>query len=324
MDLKILRPRPLRRGLLGIEKLTLFYAALTSVAIVILWPHVSHPVSLLLLQRWLLCGAMIIPYFAYRWYPSRMTKFLRIFYVMALLGYWYPDTYNICSTMPYLDHVFASADQWIFGFQPAEWFSRIFSSRVFSEAFYLGYLSYFPIIVFVTFYAWLRKYQQLEYTTFVIMCSFFLFYTVFLFLPVAGPQFYYPLLSAGQLQGGVFPPVPHDYFVLHPQIQENPDSVGGLFHTCVSFMQGHGERPTAAFPSSHVGISTVILLASRKLSSTLTACLVPFYLLLCFSTVYIGAHYAIDALTGIPCGVAAFYFSAWLFRFRFFHRKPHC
>ena len=136
MDLKILRPRPLRRGLLGIEKLTLFYAALTSVAIVILWPHVSHPVSLLL-QRWLLCGAMIIPYFAYRWYPSRMTKFLRIFYVMALLGYWYPDTYNICSTMPYLDHVFASADQWIFGFQPAEWFSRIFSSRVFSEAFYL-------------------------------------------------------------------------------------------------------------------------------------------------------------------------------------------
>lgn len=82
-------------------------------------------------------------------------------------------------------------------------------------------------------------------------------------------------------------------------------------------MQGHGERPTAAFPSSHVGISTVILLASRKLSSTLTACLVPFYLLLCFSTVYIGAHYAIDALTGIPCGIAAFYFSAWLFRFRF-------
>lgn len=221
MDLKILRPRPLRRSLLGIEKLTLFYAVLTSVAIVILWPHVSHPVSLLL-QRWLLCGAMIIPYFAYRWYPSRMTKFLRIFYVMALLGYWYPDTYNICSTMPYLDHVFASADQWIFGFQPAEWFSRIFSSRVFSEAFYLGYLSYFPIIVFVTFYAWLRKYQQLEYTTFVIMCSFFLFYTVFLFLPVAGPQFYYPLLSAGQLQGGVFPPVPHDYFVLHPQIQEIP------------------------------------------------------------------------------------------------------
>ena len=180
------------------------------------------------------------------------------------------------------------------------------------------------MMLVVVLWYFIHRFDLLEKVSFVIISSFFLYYFFYIFVPVAGPQFYYPLLSAGQLQGGVFPPVPHDYFVLHPQIQENPDSVGGLFHTCVSFMQGHGERPTAAFPSSHVGISTVILLASRKLSSTLTACLVPFYLLLCFSTVYIGAHYAIDALTGIPCGIAAFYFSAWLFRFRFFHRKPHC
>ena len=35
--------------------------------------------------------------------------------------------------------------------------------------------------------------------------------------------------------------------------------------------------------------------------------LLPFYVLLCFSTVYIQAHYAIDALAGLVTG-AIFYF----------------
>ena len=60
-----------------------------------------------------------------------------------------------------------------------------------------------------------------------------------------------------------------------------------------------GERPTAAFPSSHVGVSTVLmLLAWQTRNRRLFWILMFFYVVLCLSTVYIYAHYAIDVIAG--------------------------
>ena len=59
-----------------------------------------------------------------------------------------------------------------------------------------------------------------------------------------------------------------------------------------------GERPTAAFPSSHVGVSTILMIMAWRGSKKLFACLLPLYLLLCGATVYIQAHYLIDAIAG--------------------------
>ena len=69
-----------------------------------------------------------------------------------------------------------------------------------------------------------------------------------------------------------------------------------------------GERPTAAFPSSHVGISVVcMLLAWRTGSRKLFFTLLPFAMLICLATVYVRAHYAIDVLAGLVVGVAFYY-----------------
>jgi membrane-associated phospholipid phosphatase len=46
-----------------------------------------------------------------------------------------------------------------------------------------------------------------------------------------------------------------------------------------------------------------ILLAWRTRSKRLLYWLLPFYVSLCFSTVYIQAHYAIDAIMGFVTGV---------------------
>ena len=73
-------------------------------------------------------------------------------------------------------------------------------------------------------------------------------------------------------------------------------------------MHNAGEHPTAAFPSSHVGISIIaLLLAWRSRSKGLVFALLPFVVLICFATVYIRAHYAIDVLGGIIAAIA-FYF----------------
>ena len=75
-----------------------------------------------------------------------------------------------------------------------------------------------------------------------------------------------------------------------------------------------GERPTAAFPSSHVGITVVLLwLAWRLNGRWLFWVLVPLAVLMFFATFYIQAHYVIDALAGLVTGTL-FY---WLFHLLF-------
>ena len=69
-----------------------------------------------------------------------------------------------------------------------------------------------------------------------------------------------------------------------------------------------GERPTAAFPSSHVGVTTVVmLLALRTRSKGIIFTILPFYILMCLSTVYIYAHYAIDAIAGLVTGILLYF-----------------
>ena len=82
----------------------------------------------------------------------------------------------------------------------------------------------------------------------------------------------------------------------------------------VGMAQASGERPTAAFPSSHIGISTVIMLLAMRAKRGLALALAPFYVLLCCATVYIKAHYLVDAFAGVITGVLLYLFTTWVFR----------
>ena len=69
-----------------------------------------------------------------------------------------------------------------------------------------------------------------------------------------------------------------------------------------------GERPTAAFPSSHVGVSTIcMLLAWHSRNRKLLFTMLPFYIFLCMATVYIQAHYLIDAIAGWISAVVIYF-----------------
>ena len=82
----------------------------------------------------------------------------------------------------------------------------------------------------------------------------------------------------------------------------------GVFHNLVQIAHDAGERPTAAFPSSHIGASVVLLWLVREVRAYwLLAILGVLTTLMFFATFYIQAHYAIDAIAGIFVGTA-FYF----------------
>ena len=138
------------------------------------------------------------------------------------------------------------------------------------------------------------------------MASFFLFYVVFIFVPVVGPTFYYKAVGIDEIARGVFPNL-HDYFNTHTDCLPTPGYTDGFFYQLVEQAKEAGERPTAAFPSSHVGVSTIcVLLALRLRQRWLVWLMVPLYVLLCLATVYIQAHYAIDAIAGLVSGIVLY------------------
>jgi membrane-associated phospholipid phosphatase len=129
---------------------------------------------------------------------------------------------------------------------------------------------------------------------------------------VAGPQFYFPAIGNELVANCIFPEI-GNYFDLHPLIDIPQAGKDGFFTSLVNMAQASGERPTAAFPSSHIGISTVLMLLALRGNKGLAVVLLPFYVLLCCATVYIKAHYLIDAIAGLLSGVLFYLLTSTVF-----------
>ena len=141
----------------------------------------------------------------------------------------------------------------------------------------------------------------------MIFTGFFLCYIIYLFLPVTGPQYYYLAAGIENIKEANFPDVGH-YFADSTECLKAPGWSDGLFYGLCQMAHQTGERPTAAFPSSHVAIATLVMVMVMRMRmwKYMLILAVP-YLFLCMSTVYIYAHYAIDAIAGFFVGIAFFF-----------------
>lgn len=294
------------RGLLWVEWIIFAYLLFTLVFMAVQWDKVVAPEPMIKgrLNYILITLAM---WGVYRLIPCRCTMLLRIVIQMLSLGWWYSDTYELNRTLPNLDHVFASLEQSVFACQPSLLFSQKLSWPWLSELMCMGYVSYFPMIGVLLFYYFFQRYDEFLKAAFVLLGSFFAYYVIYVLLPVTGPQFYYLAVGTDKIAQGVFPDL-GDWFLSHSDRMAAPGWSQGFFHHMLHMAHDAGERPTAAFPSSHVGVTTIVmLLAQHARSRRLVLTLLPFSLLLCFSTVYIYAHYAIDTIAGFITGVASYF-----------------
>jgi len=303
-----LDPDP-RKGFLALEKVMLAYAAATLLVILFTYTRLVEPEAMIW-GRFRALTMTVALWAVYRLLPCRLTMLFRIVGQMVLLAWWYPDTYEINRILPNLDHVFASWEQAVFGCQPALLFPERVTSPVFSELMDLGYVSYFPMIVAVVLFYFLFRYEELEKTAFIIMAAFFIYYVIFIILPVTGPQYYYGAVGTDNIAKGVFPAV-GDWFMHHSERMISPGWTDGFFYQLVEDAHTAGERPTAAFPSSHVGITVILLLLAWHTGNRrFFLLLLPFFVLMFFATVYIRAHYAIDAVAGLLTGVLLYWLLA--------------
>lgn len=302
MALDLFKRVETRKGLFAVEKITLIYNLLTSILILFLFQRMDHPWHMLL-DRAMIAAMTFLLMYLYRLAPCKFSAFVRIVIQMSLLSYWYPDTFEFNRFFPNLDHVFATAEEFIFNGQPAIWFCHTFPHLIVSEAFNMGYFFYYPMILVVTVWYFLTHFEWFEKICFVLVTSFFIYYLFYILVPVAGPQFYFPAIGMDKVNAGIFPPI-GDYFNWNDYLVPGPGYDQGFFYQLVEASQEVGERPTAAFPSSHVAISTIVMIMAWRVSRKLAAVLAPFYVLLCCATVYIQAHYLVDSLVGL---VSAFF-----------------
>ena len=168
----------------------------------------------------------------------------------------------------------------------------------------MGYFFYYPMIILVTMFYFIYRFELFEKLSFVLVTCFFVYYIVFILVPCAGPQFYFPVIGYDSVAQGVFPPI-GDYFDHNIELVPAPDYEQGFFHNLVKLTQKVGERPTAAFPSSHVAISTILMIMAWRAKIGIFFFLIPCYVCPCLATVYIQAHYLIDTIVGF---VSAFPF----------------
>ena len=278
-----------KKGLMGYEWVMLAYMAFTFILIFLGWSRLPN------------ADMMAV---------GRLKA--RAVVQMSLLSWWYPDIFELNRMLPNLDHVFATWEQALFHCQPALLFSQVASHGIFSELMCLGYYSYYPMMLVVSVGVLLVKRAEFERAILITLGSFFIHYIIFIFVPVAGPQFYYEAVGMDKIAQGIFPNL-HDYFNLHQIRMECPGYKEGIFYALVEQAHQAGERPVAAFPSSHVSICTVLMLiAWRTRMRIVFWALMPFAILLFLSTVYIRAHYAIDALAGLVSGTLCYILLAWL------------
>jgi membrane-associated phospholipid phosphatase len=277
----------------------LTYIIITS--IVALFPKVE------IVNSAVFCGTrvlILVSIFSYPFFNSKLNNTLLNIFNFAIsmltLAVFYGETAALNQfLLPYLDVYFVKIEALIFHSQPSILFSSTFSSVVMVELMNMGYFSYYLIIISFPILVMIFYPQLFQKVLFYLMTSFYLYYLIFILLPVAGPQYYFSSDFTG-LPEGVF------------------------FQKIIAIIQHTGEVPTGAFPSSHVGITFIVLMMSYRISKNYFFIILPFTILLFASTVYIKAHYLVDVIAGFISAPLILEISKFLYtRLNLLNNKPY-
>lgn len=177
------------------------------------------------------------------------------------------------------DAAIQGIERGVFGGQPSVAWIRAMPSVPLSWALHLSYLAYYGILAAAPLGLWVtRRREAARAAILAIMVTFYLHYTVFLFYPVAGPRYFFPL--ADNAATAVWP--------------------ARFAQTLLNGADSWG----AAFPSSHVAAALVATGMAWRGWALLGRILAPVTLGLALGVVYGQFHYAVDALAGIVVGAA--------------------
>ncbi len=222
-------------------------------------------------------------------------KILRYWYGIAVILISFKESYHIIHSLRLTDWdpVFMKMDYAVFGVNPTQWIYR-FSSPALTEFMQIIYVYYyFMIIVYglEVFLLW-KRYEEFKYVLLVLFICFFLSYLLYIVFPAAGPRFYlHNFYSITKELPGLFITEPLRNFL------NLGESIPAGAINPLDFVQRD------AMPSLHVSVAMIIVYLSLRIKSKSFYFYLPYFFLLCISTVYLRYHYVVDIFAGIIMAV---------------------
>ncbi|HSF19073.1 MAG TPA: phosphatase PAP2 family protein [Vicinamibacteria bacterium] len=202
-------------------------------------------------------------------------RFVRDWYPLMIFPLLYKEVEGLASVVGNwkLTDVLVNVEVAMFRGHPSLYLSEGLPYVVLSEYLHFCYFAYVLLVPLVggRWYFGGRKqpFDELLWLVSVTFASSYLFYILF---PVDSPFYRFDALEAPLR--------------------------GSFFYELVHFVSERGGARGGAFPSSHVSISTIVLLEVFRHERRLFTWLLPVYLGLVTATVYGRFHYAVDVLGG--------------------------
>ena len=221
-------------------------------------------------------------------------RFLRGLYPVLLFGYFYTSnhSFNRVLITTWQDPLFIEADRAIFGYLPSLVWGVKYNHWLISELFHFAYFCYYPMIVGLPVYLWLKDRKAFEELIFVLSFSFYIFYFIYSLFPTIGGRYFDEALIRTKLYRA------------------------GPFTHIMAFIYNNSKHWGGAFPSSHLGIAVVLTVAAlahphtRKMGYVFAAV----SLIMSFSIAYCHYHWFVDALGGIAVGIGSFFLGRWTYK----------
>jgi membrane-associated phospholipid phosphatase len=261
-----------------VDKSTLVYNAIVVVIIIVFSSRIPSWYWIILVNLGMI-AAIVLLFSQIAEKSHGLLRLLKSFYpvLFFFVGYEQTGRMNKVFFSGFLDPWFQRIEHRIFGLQPAMVLAERFPQRWLNEYLHLTYFSYYLLFPSLGLILYLKRDRKLfEDYMFTLCNSFYVYYLIFIALPVAGAASFGPAGTAG----------------------------GGLFTDIMKVIYDHFEPPGAAFPSSHVGIAVLVLIyAFRYLPRGVSSVYAVFCVSLTISTVYCRYHYAIDVIAGLVTGV---------------------
>jgi membrane-associated phospholipid phosphatase len=281
------------------EWLALGYLAVTSVLIAIFAENLAYPFRLLATNA--LAATIILAlclvqarsaarkeiegptfssgwwHFWRHWYPHLFFLFCfeELAFLMTLVAPHWQDAKLI------------AFDHWLTGVHPSVWLEQ-FATPFRNDVIQLVYFSYFTYLLIIGFVLYIRRdwrgyWSVMTYS----MAGYIIGYFIAMFFPIESPWF----SMAGWWKDS-----------LH----------GGLFTAMMGFIEYCGRVRGAAFPSAHVTGATAALWGAWRYRRWVFWFLLPWYIGMCFSTIWGRYHYCADVLAGIVTGTLGYLIGSWI------------
>lgn len=254
----------------------------------IFYQRVHHTFNLLVIETLIITFVFITAY-QHKRINNSFWKNLHFWYLAPVVFITFKQLYYMVHPIHPTDYddLFIKIDRWLFGVDPTHWFYQ-FSHPVITEILQIVYTSFYllPIIVGIELLK-RKRYDEFEFSAFLIVYGFFLSYLGYFSMPAVGPRFtLHDFFNIdNELPGLLLTPYLREFVNIGESIPKGTINPHLLVQRDV-------------FPSGHTQMTLLTMYITIKFNTKTKYFIIPTGILLIISTVYLRYHYVIDLVAG--------------------------